>query len=299
VGTPNDFGTRGELPSNQELLDWLATELTNPTTPASGGRKPPEAKPETKPWSLKHIHRLIVLSETYKQAATGTDGVKIDPDNKLLWKMPRRRLEAEAIRDSILTAAGALNRDLGGPSVKVPLEPEVYDLIFTEGEPDGLWPVTPDAKQHTRRSVYLFNKRNVRLPMLEAFDQPDTLNSCADRPVSTFAPQALILMNSPFVHAQAKSLAISLAREIGLDPDKQLAALYRRSVGREPTATERKLATEFLKEQIETIRERLKAKQPIGLDAKELPDGTDLARVRALADLCVVIFNTHEFVYVP
>ena len=93
--------------------------------------------------------------------------------------MNRRRLEAEAIRDSVLTAAGTLNRQVGGPSVKVPLEPEVYDLIFTEGEPDGLWPVTPDAKQHTRRSIYLFNKRNVRLPMLEAFDQPDTLNSCA------------------------------------------------------------------------------------------------------------------------
>ena len=90
--------------------------------------------------------------------------------------MNRRRLEAEAIRDSILAAAGSLNRELGGPSVKVPLEPEVYDLIFTEGEPDGLWPVTPDATQHTRRSIYLFNKRNVRLPLLEAFDQPDTLN---------------------------------------------------------------------------------------------------------------------------
>ena len=112
--------------------------------------------------------------------------------------MNRRRLEAEAIRDSILTAAGTLNPQVGGISVRVPLEPEVYDLIFTEGEPDGLWPVTPDPRQHTRRSIYLFNKRNVRLPMLEAFDQPDTLNSCADRPVSTFAPQALILMNGPF-----------------------------------------------------------------------------------------------------
>jgi hypothetical protein len=280
VGTPNDFGTRGERPTHPELLDWLATELVE------------------KKWSLKHIHRLIVLSETYRQSVAGDLGAKIDPDNKLLWKMPRRRLEAEAIRDSVLTAAGTLNRQFGGPSVKIPLEPEVYALLFTEGEPDGLWPVTPDVKQHTRRSVYLFNKRNVRHPMLEAFDQPDTLNSCADRPVSTFAPQALILMNSPFVHAQGKALAIALAKET-LDPNKQLDTLYRRSVGRLPTDAERKLATEFLKEQTDTIRDRLRARLPVGIDADALPEGADVAKVRALADLCVVIFNTHEFVYIP
>ena len=213
--------------------------------------------------------------------------------------MNRRRLEAEAVRDSILAAAGTLNRQIGGPSVKVPLEPEVYDLIFTEDEPDGLWPVTPDPKQHTRRSVYLFNKRNVRQPLLEAFDQPDTLNSCAARPISTFAPQALILMNSPFIHAQAKALAVTLARDAGGDADKQLDALYRRTTGRAPRATEQELATAFLKEQTETVRERLKTKQPIGIDPDALPAGADPARVRALADLCVVLFNTHEFVYIP
>src|SRR5439155_10780266 len=165
----------------------------------------------------------------------------------------------EAIRDSILTASGALNRQVGGPSVKMPLEREVYDLIFTEGEPDGLWPVTPDASQHVRRSIYLFNKRNVRLPLFEAFDQPDTLNSCAFRPVSTFAPQALILMNGPFVQEQGKALAIRLEREVGPDPKKQHDALYRNALGRTPTAAERKLAVEFLRNQSETIHERLKA----------------------------------------
>jgi hypothetical protein len=134
--------------------------------------------------------------------------------------------------------------------------------------------------------------------MLEAFDQPDTLSSCADRPVSTFAPQALILMNSPFVHAQSKALAITIAKETS-DTDKQLESLYRRAFGRAPTNTERELASEFLKEQTETIRDRLKAKQPVGIDADALPAGADVAKVRALADLCVVIFNTHEFVYVP
>jgi hypothetical protein len=281
VSTPNDFGTRGAAPTHPELLDWLATELV-------------EAK-----WSLKHIHRLIVTSATYRQASTADHGLKVDPDNKLLWKMSRQRLSAEAIRDSILTVAGTLNPQVGGPSIKVPLEPEVYALLFTEGEPDGLWPVTPDVKQHTRRSIYLFNKRNVRQPLLEVFDQPDTLNSCAVRPVSTFAPQALILMNSPFVHAQAKALAVTLVKDAGPDTDKQLSALYKRAVGREPNASERKLATTFLSEQVETIRERIRAKQPVGIDEGELPAGADLARVRALADLCVVIFNTHEFLYIP
>jgi hypothetical protein len=280
VATPNDFGTRGEPPTHPELLDWLAVELI-----------------ENK-WSLKHIHKLMVTSETYRQQATTTHGAKADGANKWLWKMPRRRLEAEAVRDSILQTAGTLNRQLGGHSVKVPLEPEVYDLIFTEGEPDGLWMVTPDAKQHTRRSLYLFNKRNVRLPLLEAFDQPDTLNACAVRPVSTFAPQALILMNSPFVQEQGKAMAISLVRETA-DTDKQLNLLYTRAVGRVPNDAERKLATTFLAEQTATVRERLRAKLAVGIDATAIPVNADVAHVRALADLCVVLFNTHEFVYIP
>ena len=276
VASPNDFGVRGERPTHPELLDWLAAELTHPPAPV-------------KPWSLKHIHRLIVLSATYRQAATTPPtpaAMKADPDNRLLWRAPRRRLEAEAVRDSILTAAGTLNREVGGRSVKVPLEPEVYDLIFTEGEPDGLWPVTPDAGQHTRRSIYLFAKRNVRLPLFEAFDLPDTLNSCAARPVSTFAPQALILMNGPFVHEQGKALAARLLREVGPDPAKQTDALYRRTVGRAPTATESRLAAEFLKHQTADIRDRTKSDPAT-------------AAARALADLCVVLFNTSEFVYIP
>jgi len=287
VATPNDFGVRGERPTHPELLDWLASELAAPA--------------EGTPWSLKRIHRTIVLSNAYKQSATTTRSpaaARADPDNKLLWKMIRRRLEAEAIRDSILFAGGSLNEAMGGPSVKVPLEPEVYDLIFTEGEPDGLWPVTPDPRQHVRRSIYLFNKRNVRQPMLEAFDQPDTLNSCAVRPVSTFAPQALILMNGPFVQEQGKALALRLANEVGTDPVKQVEALYRRTMGRVPTDAERALAQEFLRDQCATIRENVKAGQPLGLPAA-LPKGADPAAVRALADLCIVLFNANEFVYLP
>ncbi|MBN9520755.1 DUF1553 domain-containing protein [bacterium] len=286
VATPNDFGLKGVRPTHPELLDWLASELVNPTA------LPGELRPA--PWSLKHIHRLMVLSATYRQAQAAPNAT--DPDNKLLGRMPRRRLEAEAIRDSVLAAAGTLNPQVGGPSVKVPLEPEVYDLIFTEGEPDGLWPVTPDAKQHTRRSIYLLNKRNVRQPLFEAFDQPDTLNSCAARPVSTFAPQALILMNGPFAQEQGKALAVRLA---GLDAAKQVEELYRRAVGRAPTAAEAQLAAEFLREQAGSARDRLRARLPVGLDVAALPADADPAHVRAIADLCVVVFNTNEFVHIP
>jgi hypothetical protein len=295
VASPNDFGVRGERPTHPELLDWLAAEFVSPSPPTAVGGL-------NRPWSLKHVHRLIVTSATYRQASNvplSPTVAKADPENKLLWRMNRRRLEAEAIRDSVLVAAGTLNRQVGGLSVKVPLEPEVYDLIFTEDEPDGLWPVTPDATQHTRRSVYLFAKRNVRLPMFEAFDQPDTLNSCAVRPVSTFAPQALILMNGPLVQEQGKALAVRLVRESGNDPGRQIDGVYRRALGRAPTDAEKQLAVEFLKGQTETIRDRLKARLPLGLPAGELPAGADPAAVRALADLCVAVFNTNEFVYVP
>jgi hypothetical protein len=289
VATPNDFGVKGARPTHPELLDWLASELVNPT--------PLPGEPRPAPWTLKHIHRLMVLSATYRQAQAVPHPA--DPENKLHGRMSRRRLEAEAIRDSVLAAAGTINLQISGPSVKVPLEPEVYDLIFTEGEPDGLWPVTPDAAQHTRRSVYLFNKRNVRLPVFEAFDQPDTLNSCAVRPVSTFAPQALILMNGPFAQEQGKALAVRLARAAGADRGKQVELLYRRAFGRAPSAAESQHAVDFLRDQTVSVRERLRARLPIGLDLTTLPRDVDLAHARALADLCVVLFNTNEFVHIP
>jgi hypothetical protein len=317
VSTPNDFGTRGAAPSHPELLDWLAAELVNPTW------MPTDRIARPRPWSLKHIHRLIVTSATYRQASDTRHGTPTDPQNSLLWRMNRRRLEAEAVRDAILAVAGTLNPAVGGRSVKVPLEPEVYDLIFTEGEPDGLWPVTPDKTQHTRRSIYLFSKRNVRLPLLEAFDQPDTLNSCAARPVSTFAPQALILMNGPFVREQGQALAERLVKDCGPDTDRQIRGLYHRAFGRDPWPEEHKLTSEFLKAQTATIRDASRhgranapgtralpeqARLPVHvilggvsivLDPHTFPPGADPALASALADLCVVIFNTHEFVYIP
>jgi hypothetical protein len=283
VNTPNDFGIRGELPTHPELLDWLTTEFV-----ANG-------------WQLKPIHRMIVLSNTYRQASNvkaSEQAKKVDPDNRLLWRMNRRRLDGEAIRDCMLAAAGTLTRQIGGPSVRVPLEPEVYDLIFTEGEPDGLWNVTPDLRQHTRRSLYLLTKRNVRLPMLEAFDQPDRLSPCAGRAVSTFAPQALIQMNGPFAQTHSRAMSASLLREFGVSVDSQISQAYRRAFGRTPSGDEVRTATEFLKGQAELAKERLLARLPAGVP-DGLPPDADAAHAVALADFCLALFNANEFVYGP
>jgi hypothetical protein len=284
VRTPNDFGIRGDRPSHPELLDWLAVELIE-----SG-------------WSLKHIHRLIVLSATYRQSSQDSKGLsspahRIDPNNRLLSRMNRRRLQGEALRDAVLAVSGDLTGWLGGPMVRVPLEPEVYDLIFTEGEPDGLWPITPDRRQHTRRSLYLFNKRNVRLPLLEALDQPDTLISCPVRPVSTFAPQALILLNGPFMQSQARALACRLWRESGSEAAAQIDHAYRLALGRPPRQAEVTMALAFLDEQADLLRHRLRARRTVVIP-EGLPSGAEPARAAALADFCLALLNRNAFVHI-
>jgi hypothetical protein len=212
VATPNDFGTHGEAPSNPAVLDWLATTFTagSPSAPSAGRNALYSCG-----WSMKSLIRLIVTSSTYRQAcAFDKAAAAVDPDNRLLWRMNRKRMDAEALRDSILAVAGTLNLETSGPSVRVPLEPEVYATIFTESEPDNLWPPTPDVRQHTRRSLYLFRKRNVRLPMLAVFDQPDMMSSCAARGQTVHALQALTLVNSNFMRAQSFALARRLCREM-------------------------------------------------------------------------------------
>jgi hypothetical protein len=242
---------------------------------------------------------LLVTSAAYKRASDtppSAEAAKLDPDNKLLWRANRRRLEGEAIRDAMLAAAGSLNREVGGPSVRVPLEQEVYELIFTEDEPANLWKVTADPKLHTRRSLYLFAKRNVRQPLLEAFDQPDTLGPCAVRGRSTFAPQSLILMNGPLAAEQSKRMAASLMAAGGTEKD-WIDAAYRRAVGRGATADEQKKLTAFLTAQTKLLADRKGKGEDIGA-VPDLPKDADPVKARALADVCLAVFNLNEFVYV-
>ncbi|MEO6811948.1 MAG: DUF1549 and DUF1553 domain-containing protein [Isosphaeraceae bacterium] len=282
VATPNDFGIRGEDPSHPELLDWLATELL-----AQG-------------WRLKPIHRLIVTSATYRQASrfsmpTQTED---DPDNSLVWKMNRRRLEAESLRDAMLAVTGELNPKMGGPGVLVPIEKEVEALIFTEAEVVDLWPETPDPAEHARRSLYLFRKRNVRYPMFDAFDAPDTQTACARRAVSTHALQPLVLLNSAFAIDRAKALAGRLIREAGDDPRDQVLHAYRIVLARPPSPEESLRALAFLSAQSTLLHDLAQDGQPLAQPV-DATVKSNAARAAALVDFALAMMNRNEFVYVP
>jgi len=230
VATPNDFGRMGERPTHPELLDYLANEFV-----ASG-------------YSVKHIHRLILGSNAYRQSSAVPEksaGLEKDPDNRLLWRFNRRRLEAEEIRDAMLAVAGNLNLEAGGPSLMVPIEKELVNALYKPSQ----WQVAPDPAQHHRRSVYLIAKRNLRLPFLEVFDSPDELVSCPRRESSTHAPQALELLNGAFSNQQAGVLAARLAAECGRSYRKQIELAYRMAAGRAPTARESQLALDFLRKE--------------------------------------------------
>src|SRR5262245_11230271 len=211
--------------------------------------------------------------------------------------MNRQRLEAETIRDSVLATAGTLTEQLGGPSSRVPLEPEVYDTIFTEAEPDNLWPVHPDPRQHTRRSIYLIRKRNVRLPLFVAFDSPDLMSTCGARSVSVHALQALTLMNSAFMLQQRQALAQRLLKETNGDERSMMLKLYQLALGRRPSLVEPRITRSFLDDQTAIIRSR---KEEI-VKLKELPKSIaksfDEARAAAWVDLCLATLNLNEFVY--
>ncbi len=279
VATPNDFGRNGQQPTHPELLDWLAVEFNE------------------RGWSLKQMHALLVLSNTYQQAST-VDAAKPtkDPDNKLLWCMNRQRLDAEAVRDAVLAVAGTLTEELAGPSIRVPLEPEVYDTIFTEYEPDNLWPVHPDARQHTRRSLYLLRKRNVRLPLLVAYDAPDLMSSCGARNVSVHALQALTLMNSAFMLQQSKALTRRVWRS-GASEQQRIARLFELALGRLPSAVEMQTTRAFLREQRTLLAGRLQRGEALA-QVKDAPPSVAPVVAAAWVDLCLATLNLNEFVYV-
>lgn len=237
---------------------------------------------------------LIVTSSAYRQSSD-YDAVKagVDPDNRLLWHMNRKRLDGEAIRDSVLFCSGQINLQMGGPWIKVPLEPEVVDTIFTESEPDNLWPVDPNPRQHARRTIYLHRKRNVRLPMLAAFDQPDMMSSCAARGQSVHALQSLILVNSDFMQAQSREMVNRLINEVPKDKSLRIKRLFTITIGRIPSAREFSKTQQFLKDQA-----AIKRGQPAGPSAGGVPRRARTDQFAAWTDLCLAMLNLNEFIYV-
>jgi hypothetical protein len=255
VATPDNFGHTGARPTHPELLDWLATELVR-----NG-------------WSLKAIHRLILTSSTYRQssAAGGAEAAAaqaVDPENRLLWRQRLLRLEAEAIRDGVVSVAGSLNPAMFGPPVTV------------QRQPDGEVTAPADATG-CRRSVYLQVRRSQPVTLLQVFDEPVMETNCTRRAQSTVASQALTLGNSDFVVRHAEEFAQRALREKPADP-ADYAFLV--AFGRPANEKERATLRSFLEAQ--TAR-RTAAGQA---DAR--------ARHQALADLCQMLLNANEFVYV-
>lgn len=290
VETASDFGKMGADPSHPELLDWLATEL-----PRSG-------------WSLKSLHRLLVTSAVYRQAGrrlshekTGEEanrastswsaGKQIDPENRLLWHMPRQRLDGEAIRDAMLVASDRMNPARSGPGVRPPLPAELVSTLLK-----NQWNVTPNENEHSRRSLYLFVRRNLRYPLFEAFDRPDTNASCARRNRSTIAPQALVLLNSELSLAAARDLAgVLLAANDSIHG--QVREAYLRTLGRDPTSAELHMAETFLHDQAEKLRDSQRPVAELAIP-NPLPAVKDPYAAAALCDFCLALFNVNEFVYV-
>ncbi len=231
VNTPNDFGFMGERPSHPELLDYLAGRLVE------GG------------WKIKPLHRRILLSNSYRQAAKNPAmenlGREKDAANSLLWRGPSRRLTAEEIRDAMLAVSGKLNRRQGGRSIMIPVEEALVDLLYDPTQ----WRISEDPGEHDRRSIYLIAKRNLRLPFMEVFDQPALLTTCARRETSTHAPQSLELLNGDLSNRLATAFAERLRREAGGDREKQIDRAYRLAAGRPSSAREQAAAQAFLQEQ--------------------------------------------------
>jgi len=249
VASPSDFGLNGERPSHPELLDWLASEFV-----ASPGRQPGEA------WSVKHVQRLILLSATYRQSARpNPQAAAVDADNRLLWRFAPHRLEAEAVRDAMLTVSGQLNPMMGGPSYR-PFKIEVFNSTFY----DLLDEATPEMQ---RRTVYRMSIDSAKNPLLDAFDCPDPSVKAPRRAVTTTPLQALGLMNNAFVLRQARSFGERVAREGGDNPAARVALACRLALGREPTSAEKERAVGHVRE-------------------------------NGVESLCWVLLNASEFLYV-
>jgi hypothetical protein len=275
VVTVSDFGKAGDKPSNPELLDYLAYNFVN----GQG-------------WSVKQLHRQILLSSVYRQSsAYREDAHNADPENKLLAVFPRKRLEAEEIRDSLLVASGKLNDKVGGPSVFPPVPANL--------NAGTLWEVSKDEQDFNRRSLYIFTRRSVPYPLLESFDMASAQQVHSKRDVTTTPLQALTLFNSDVVFSWSQALAGRVIREAGVDESAQLDRLYQILFSRNPDETEKATLLAFLVSHEKVIRAKaedgkLSIAIPIGLkDTQTL----DPIRAATFVDLVHVVVNSNDFIY--
>jgi hypothetical protein len=275
VATVSDFGKAGQRPSHPELLDYLASRFVS------------------QGWSIKRLEREILLSSTYRQSsAERPDALAVDPQNRLLANFPRRRLEAEQIRDSLLAAAGLLNEKIGGPSVY----PEIPASVMKEStrRVAGFWPVSKDERDRNRRSLYVFTRRSVPFPLLEAFDRASPQVPHSHREVSTTPQQSLTLFNNEVVYGWSKALAARVAKEAGPKESDRIDRLFEILYSRRPDRQERAVVAAFLDEQEQVVPAPSPRKASLRTEPQE---GGATARDIAFVDLAHALANANEFVY--
>ena len=260
VPTPDDFGSTGIPPSHPELLDWLAAEFVD------GG------------WSVKDLHRLVMTSRTYRQSSRVTDAhaSETDPGNALLWRQNLRRLEAEAVRDSVLAVSGSLDSERGGRGFFPELSREA---IAGASKPGEGWE-TSTEQQRDRRAVYSFVKRGMLVPFLDVLDFANPSLPIGTRPVTTTASQALTLLNSDFMGRQALALAERVRSEAGDDPSARVERLFELALARRPDASESELALDYL---TSTAAEFATLPAPISVRPR-VPDRLELQYLHGLPD---------------
>lgn len=246
VATLDNFGRVGDQPTHQELLDWMAVEFVD------------------QGWSTKDLHKLMMTSEAYKMAsAYGNEAnVQADLENHLLWRYRPQRLEAEAVRDVIMATSGGIDLAVGGE----PIFPYIPQEILDTAALFGRWDNQVDGPEVWRRSLYVYRRRTLSFPFFETFDLPDQNITTASRNTSTVAPQALTLLNNPFVLGQAELFAKEIQERAPYDVDRQIELAYQSGLTRLPTVAEREV-------------------------------GRQLVESGSLTDLTHVIFNLSEFLY--
>jgi len=253
VRSPNNFGFRGDRPTHPELLDWLTAEFV------AGG------------WTSKRIHRLILTSESWRQSSLHPSAETYsqhDFNNHFWWRAERRRLDAEALRDSMLAASGEIDLTIGGPSFKPTIEPAALEGLSRKS---SAYAASPPNEQR-RRSVYIFAKRHLLPPLMTTFDFADTTLPCGERNVTTVAPQALTLLNNEFPHGRSTALANRVITAAGDDLDAQLAAAWRFTLSREPTAAEMQLARQHVERQRQRFENPAPAENSTRADAWRKPN---------------------------
>jgi hypothetical protein len=284
VTTPEDFGTRVEAPSHPELLDWLACELMHPRKGQSDSSVP-------KPWSLKHMHRLIVTSSTYRQSSrVSPEGLAKDPYNRLLERGPRFRVDSEVVEDIALAASGLLNTNIGGPSIYPPIPASVGDTVYGGFS----WPETKGADRY-RRGMYTFWKRSLPFPSLMAFDAPTGDTSCPRRIRSNTPLQALTTLNEKAFVEAAQAMALRVVKEGGRDNRTRAAYAFELCTGRKPTVTEVTKLLNFWEEQYNYFENHSSDAVKVAVsDLKEIPEDVNLHKVAAWAMVSRTILNLDE-----